>query len=484
MSKTGSAGVAAEPQKQVSLKKLAGRNSVLSLLLFALLVAIVLGASLKERESMSELGQVYDDQFRVEKFKATLSDIIMPMNDFSMTADEANRAKISKAVKAYQTSYKSLLWIPRLGEQDKKALAEVDTLMGQVMSFANDVAEGKIQSAQATRVTLVSLNLVLAAQKKLDLIAAGMEQQLQMRSQDRQQSAQLHLYILLGLIVFIVLLLEFLNRGLLRHAQRVSKVSSNLADSAGDVVLVNQLQAKTSEQQSRFMDKVTKGLELIAASGKEIATAVAGVDKNVQVIGAFAKGGIEELESKVEALEQTGDSSDEESDDRQGGVALPTDAIGKVVQQIQEVADEAQLLALNASIEGAGPEDGAITTQVQRMSDQIREYCDELQMRLQQFSGDSEQAIKSANERLAQGRDVAIQARTVLTRIENVSMKSHQSLAIIAKATEGQNDRNHKILQALQHISELLHISGHKVQAYQDASERLSKASESLQHIA
>ncbi len=483
MDKPGNESVTEASPRQVSLKKLATRNSMLSLLLFALLVAIVVGASLKESSSMAALGQVYDDQFQVEKFKATLSDIIMPMNDYSMTADEANRAKISKAVKAYQASYKALLAIPRLTDEHKHAIAEVDTLMDQVMTFADDVAKSRIQAAQATRVTLVSLNLVLAAQKKLDLIAADMEQQLHSRSEERQQSATLHLYILLGLIVFIVLLLEFLNRGLLRHAQTVSKASSTLADSAGDIVLVNQMQAKTSDQQSRFMEKVTKGLELIAASGKEISTAVAGVEKNVEVIGAFAKDGAQQLEAEASALEHA--AGGVASDAGEAAVAAASsDAIAQVVRQIQDLADEAQLLALNASIEESSRDDAAITGQVQRMSDQIREHCEDIQDRLKHLSGDSEQAIRKAGEMVGKSRELVVEMRTVFMRIENMSKKSGQSLSIIARATDGQNDQNHKILQALQHISELLHISGHKVQAYQDASARLSKASESLQNIA
>jgi len=466
--------------KQVSLKQLASKNFMLSLLLFAVLIVIIVVASLRDRENMNVLAAVYDDQFRVEQFKATLSNIMLPLNDFTMTSESSNFAKIKKSVSEYKTSYHYIAAIPRLGAQDKATLAKVDALMNEVMNMANDVADEKIPANQAAQITLLSQNLVLAAQKKLELIVKGMEAQLVSSTIEQQQKASMQLYILLGFIVFIVLLLEFLNRRLLKHAQTVSKASSSLAESAGDIVLVNKMQASASDQQARFMEKVIKGLELIAASGKEISTVVANLEKNTSVIQSFAKGGAKELEAsaatanKLRTNMQVSTAADVQDD---------TEKILKPLQHIQNVADEAHLLALNASIDGADQAISSITNEVQRMADQIREYSEDIHNTVAGMSGASghvaEEHLQYINSSIEQARQTA----GLLSRIEAMSEKNVQAASAIARVSGRQNERNLKILQALQHISELLNISGNKAQAYSDASARLGEASESLQHI-
>ncbi|MFQ5519619.1 MAG: methyl-accepting chemotaxis protein, partial [Mariprofundus sp.] len=270
--------------RQVSLKQLASKNFILSLLLFVVLVAIIVVASLRDREGMSQLTTVYEEQFRVEQFKAKLSNIMLPLNDFSMSGDPENFTKIKKAVSEYKTSYDRIASIAYLTEKDKAALKQVHNLMTGVMDTANDVASEKIPANQAASVTLLAQNLVLAAHKKLESIVQGLEQQLQQKSAEREQKSKIQLYILLGFIALIIFLLELLNRKLLRQAQSLSKVSSSVAESAGDIIQVNKMQASATDQQSRFMEKVIKGLELIAESGKKISTTTASLEKNAGII--------------------------------------------------------------------------------------------------------------------------------------------------------------------------------------------------------
>ncbi len=465
--------------KQISLRQLASKNSMLSLLLFAVLIAIIVAASLRDRQNMGVLAGVYEDQFRVEQFKATLSNVMLPLNDFTMTAESANFVRIRKAVSEYKASYHSITSISSLTSRDKAALSQVDSLMNEVMDIANDVANEKIPANQAAQVTLLSQNLVLAAQKKLESIVKDMEARLATSSTERQQTATMQLYLLLGFIVFIVLLLEFLNRRLLRHAQTVSKMSFSLAESAGDIVLVNQIQAGTTDQQARFMEKVIKGLELIADSGKEISTVIDGLEKNSGVIHSFAKGGVKELNDSMAAA----DSLTVNMGASTGSNEHKPEQILKPLQRVQDVADEAHLLALNASIDGASQGVSSITNEVQRMADQIRECSEEIHSTVEQLSGASSRDAGKQLEYINRSMELARQTSALLSRIEAISEKNGQAASAIARATGRQNERNQKILQALQHISELLNISGNKAQAYSDASTRLSEASESLQHI-
>jgi len=476
---------ATAPVKQVSLRQLAGRNSILSLLLFIVLVGIIFAAAMKDRESMNGLASTYENQFRVERFKASLTNIMLPINDFTMTGDTKNFDKIKQAVSAYKASFDTVKSISYLTEQDKKALQQVDQLMLEVMKTANDVASEKITVGQAAQVTVLAQNLVLAAQMKLEAIVKDLEIQLQASAMERQEKSTMHLYILSGFIVFILLLLEFLSRRLVKHAQVVSRVSSSVAESAGDIIEVNKLQANTTDQQSRFMKKVTQGLELIAASGSQISETASSLEKNTAVLTSFAKGGKGEVESTTASIaslqENTVDLIQQLATNK-----LKSERVLQSLDQIQEVAEEAHLLALNASIDGVGQGSSTMTNEVQRMADKIREFTAEIRSSVEEIiasNGTVGRAVDSSQAELERNLEIAHRLLDVFNRVEKISLDNTQSVAGIAKATIRQNERNQKLLQALNHISELLLISGNKMQAYGDASARLNEASESLQSL-
>jgi len=474
-----------EPVKQVSLRQLAGRNSILSLLLFIVLVGIIFAAAMKDRASMNGLASTYEDQFRVERFKASLTNIMLPINDFTMTGDTKNFDKIKQAVSAYKASFDTVKSISYLTEQDQKLLQQVDQLMLEVMKTANDVANEKITVGQAAQVTVLAQNLVLAAQMKLEGIVKDLEAQLQASAMERQKKSTMYLYILSGFIVFILLLLEFLSRRLVKHAQVVSRVSSSVAESAGDIIEVNKLQANTTDQQARFMKKVTQGLELIAASGSQISETAGSLEKNMAVLTSFAKGGKGEVESATVSMaslqENTVDLTQQLATNK-----LKSERVLQSLDLIQEVAEEAHLLALNASIDGVGQGSSTMTNEVQRMSDKIRDFTVEIRSSVEEIiasNGAVGTAVASSQAELEKNLEIAHRLIDVFNRVEKISLDNTQSVAGLAKATIRQKERNQKLLQALNHISELLLISGNKMEAYGDASARLNEASESLQSL-
>lgn len=468
--------------KQVSLMQMAKRNSVLSLLLFVALIAIIFVAFQRDRDSMASLEDVYRDQFNIEQFKATLFDVISPLNDFALTADEKNFQKLKDAIKHYETTYAVIKAIPHLTPEHHKSLVKVHQLMTEVMNIASDVADQKIAANQTGTVTILAQNLVLGAQSKLESIVEGLEKQLHRSSAERQEKATMQLYILLAFIVFIVLLLEFLSRKLLKHAQQLSRASSSVATGIGDILDANKAQASASEQQTRFMEKVIKGLELIADSGTSIATTATSVEKATSVSASFAKGGLMEMENILASVATLkGEANQNHS--KISMVNSKADQLIGVLEQISEVSDEAQLMAVNASIESSGTS-SSVVDDMERMANQIRLSSDEIRAIVQELRDGV--ADSTSNERVRSIEtieELSHRVTNLMSKIHKMSEKGTLSSGTVIQSTLRQNDRNQKILQALKHISELLQVSGSKLHASNEASVRLSEASESLQNM-
>jgi len=430
---------------------------------------------------MNQLQSVYDEQFRVTQLKSSMSDVMVPINDFTMTADTKNFAKIRSAIKVFSQRYSDITSVSYLTDNDKQSLNQIQSLMTEVQSIANDVAGGKISSDQADQVAVIAQNLVLSAQLKLSAIIQAMHVQLKQQAAQRIKQAHIQLYGLLAFIVLIVFLLEFLNRKLLSHAHTLSKVSSNVVESAGDIVEVNKIQANMTEQQTRFMDKVIKGLELIAVSGTKIPLATRKLEKNAVIISSFAKGGANDVATLLDSM-QTNREGVESLAMQLSQNNSKIEQVLEVLKQIQNVADEANLLALNASIDGGS----SITHEIQQIADHIKAYTDEVRTTLGTIkqSSDTITATSTINQNHIETTAAGFQnTADLLQRIETLSQSNGQSATVIAQAIAQQNARNQKILLVLRHISELLHSSDNKLQAYNDASERLSEASESLQDM-
>ena len=472
------------PAKYNSLKQMAGRNFIFSLLLFAVLLAIIFIAFQRDRDSMNSLEQVYIDQFHIEQFRASLANVVRPLNDFALTSNESNFPKLKKAVKDYKASYESIKSIPHLTTDQQNDLDQVNLLMSEVMNIALDVADKKIPANQAGHVTVLAQNLVLATGKKLQSIVSSLEQVLAQKSAERQEKASRQLYILLGFILLIIVILELFNRRLVSQAQRLSKVSSSVATSAGDMLNVSEEQASATDQQSRFMDKVITGLEMVADSGGKIAITVAGMEKAAAGSSSFAKGGSEAMQDVTSSINiiraEVGTFGETNMLIDQKMEQLLTS-----IAQVIEVTEESNLLALNASIESPGNHSG-LTDEVQRTADQIRQVSEEMRSSVEtmralnsQSGGEQSNTLKELDHCI----EISSRVSMLLDKTDQMSNKTHQSASVVLQVTERQNDRNTKILQALKHISELLTISGNKLQASREASKRLSEASESLQNM-
>ena len=470
--------------KQTSLKQMAGRNFIYSLILFVTLVAIIFLAMQREQNNMNTLEKVYIDQFHIEQFKSSLADVVRPLNDFALTSSEDNFPKLKKAVKAYKDSYTQIKALAHLTTEHQRALDQVNQLMSEVMNIALDVADKKISANQADHVTVLAQNLVLATAEKLDSIVISLEKVLQEKSAEHEKEAKLQLYAVLGFILVIVVLLELFNRRLVRHAQEVSKVSSSVAMSAGNMLSVSEEQVDATDQQSRFIHRVIKGLELIADSGDKVSTSVANLEKASEGTLSLTRGAAAEMQHAVSAMNNVQQEIDSAAE-RTSIINQKSDQVLKSIQQIIEVAEEANLLALNASIESSG-DNSSMTAEVQSMSDQIRQVSEDIRISVEEvraLAGLSAGGNNEAAQKIEQCIEISSRVSGLMDKTQNMADRTTQSASVVMQASERQNDRNRKILQALKHISELLSLSGTKLQESRDASKRLSEASASLQNM-
>lgn len=484
--------VQAESRKaQATLSQQANRNFLISIVLFGGLIATVFIAFQQAKENMEALGKLYADQVRLEQFRGSLGNVLLPLNDFTLTKNKADIAKLKKAENEFQKLYGEIESLRSMTSENKKVLSQVFGLMREVTGIADDIVSEKIPFGQANNVAVVAQNLVFVAQQKLEGVAKNLSKSLKHETELRQARIDTQSYIILGIIILIIVLLAWLNRRFVRNTTRtISDVARNVARAAGEILNSVEQQAAAADTQAKSVEQIARELEQISDTARKIAATSVSVEKIAGATADSANEGVQAVNHAIESMDVIRSEVNTIAE-KITFAGQKAEQILESIDAVQEIADETHLLALNASIESAaagefGKRFAVVASEVRRLADRTREFTEEIQAIVNDVHSSTQESVEVTREGLQEvgkGVDIAQRAGEVLQRMQQMSEKTSQAVRTIAKATARQNESNQDFLRAMQQISDLLHDSAKQMQASREASFRLTEAAEELQRL-
>jgi methyl-accepting chemotaxis protein len=287
-------------------------------------------------------------------------------------------------------------------------------------------------------------------------------------------------------------------------AQSVSAGSQQIAASGNELGSAVQQIASTVDQISRGSVSQAQGL----SKSKQI------VEDLSVTINQLAKDTIESVEitQKVGSLSERGSESAKEAGERMNniikvtnesaqkvkGLAEKTSEITAVLDVIKQIADQTNLLALNAAIEAArageaGRGFAVVADEVRRLAESSSKSSEEIDSKLKQIHGDAQVVVEgielSANE-VNQGKmviesslktldEIATQVRSISNNVKRLSDSTQEEVAKVklvstsaseiaavaeqnassteeaAAAVEQQTAQTHEIANAANQMSQL-----------------------------
>jgi methyl-accepting chemotaxis protein len=474
-----------------TLKQLANRNVLLSTLMFIILLAAVAFAFYRANAGVQDLSGLYAQQNRLEQFKASLSNVLLPLNDFTLTGNKQDIGKIEAASKEFRRLYGEVSNNPVLRQEDHARLKEVNKLMSEVIRIAEDITSGKIPPVMAKNVTVVAQSLVFVGQEKLSDVTSHLEKILEQDTAQRTTDITTLAFINLGIILLLVVVMGFLSRNF------ASNISSTITGVAGDVGSVSDeilsavdQQATMSDTQARSVAGVTNELEEMSEAAKKIATTAASVER---IAAATAQAALEGAQAVQESIGYMDRIRGEVTTiaEKVTDAGRRAEQILESIDSIQEIADETHLLALNASIESAaagefGKRFAVVAGEVRRLSERAREFTEEIQTvvnEVHQSTHESIEVTQSGLKEVAQGVEITKRAGEVLEKMKTMSEKTNQAVRTISQATSRQDASSQEFVVTMRQISDLLHDSASQMQKSREASHRLSEVAEQLQKL-
>ncbi len=167
------------------------------------------------------------------------------------------------------------------------------------------------------------------------------------------------------------------------------------------------------------------------------------------------------------------------------------DEIGKIISVIDDIADQTNLLALNAAIEAArageqGRGFAVVADEVRKLAERTGKATGEIASMIKGIQSETEEAVHSmeaAFQEVDKGRDLTDQAGTKLNDIVKMSMQVMDMIKQIATASEQQSSAADDISKKIESIAGVTAETAKGAEQSAHASQALHEQAEELQSI-
>ncbi len=238
--------------------------------------------------------------------------------------------------------------------------------------------------------------------------------------------------------------------------QSVSEATGHLQALAGDVLQVSHGSLAGSDQQLVRCTSMVAALQQLDGAVQEIARSATSASQQASEVSAQAAQGRAVVEQSMAGMGRLAESIDT-SRTRIEALHAHSDAIGHVLEVIKGIAQQTNLLALNAAIEAARAGEAGRGFAV--VADEVRSLAHRSHTSAQDIHGMIEQLQAAAGEAMAAMLDSQVQGQ----RSVEVSGRAGELLGAITAAIEHMDQTNHSVATATQQQAAVVESLGDEV---------------------
>jgi len=280
----------------------------------------------------------------------------------------------------------------------------------------------------------------------------------------------------------------------------IDQMAKNLENLAGTVTDTS----ATVEQMTTFIASVAKNAESLSQAAlrtsqtvSELASAVSDVAKIAEEADRISTRAQDDARSGDEAVGRTIAGMKTISENMENtarvitGLGRRSQEIGKILEVIEEIADQTNLLALNAAIEAArageaGRGFAVVADEVRKLAERSVEATKEIGEVIRQVQADTTEAVEAAKAGAAETKEgiaLADRAGLALRSIMESVSRSSKLMGQIASATAKQSQASADVLQTVAHMNAATSQVTTAVREQAEGSKQIRAAMENINKI-
>ncbi|MEQ9459713.1 MAG: methyl-accepting chemotaxis protein [Phycisphaeraceae bacterium] len=279
-----------------------------------------------------------------------------------------------------------------------------------------------------------------------------------------------------------------------KFVQKVHDLVASVQGASSEVAAASTEIAASSEQISRGLDDQQQQTAVIAASAEEMSSSVNEVaNRAAESLGKAEEAGKMAAQGG-EVVRQTIEDMQEIADAVKATAACVEDLgkrgeqIGAIIEVINDIADQTNLLALNAAIEAAragehGRGFAVVADEVRKLADRTTKATEEIAESIEAIQTGTGQAVErmqSGTQRVTQGVERAGQAGSSLESIVAGSREVYDLVQSIATSSREQSTASQSVTESVTSMSSVISESAEGSRQASEAVNMLSQKAEQL----
>ncbi len=272
--------------------------------------------------------------------------------------------------------------------------------------------------------------------------------------------------------------------------KRILESVDTSASAALQISSTSETLAASVEEQSAQADEVASAVEEMSRTITENAMSANRTSQVAERNGTIAKEGGEVVEQTVVKMKDIAKVVKQSSDNIEK-LGESSKQIGEIISVIDDIADQTNLLALNAAIEAArageqGRGFAVVADEVRKLAERTTEATKQIAKMIKGIQVETQDAVVAmtkGNDEVNAGIALADKAGKALMEIVESSTEVQNMITQIAAASEQQSSTSEQIAKNVGSISQVTAESAKRVQDIAHSSEDLARLTEELKNI-